>query len=237
MGISLNIATQLARIAPHLKDCRKGVMLGRQKMHLRRPGWQEELVRRLNAIGHSVSASDILQEDGFCETFLSAIGWPPMQSADFTPMEGAEHVFDLGGPLPPDLRNGFDLVYDGGTTEHVFDIAQAFRNVDAMLREGGVFVSNVGADGWFGHGFYQIGPDIPWRYWVASLGYEMIECCTFDRAGKAAPEPVPDPTGVPGGGFRRFDRPQFLFYAVRKRPRAAAPASVVQSHYVAYPRG
>ncbi len=181
MGISLNIATQLARIAPHLEGCRNGVMLGRQAMHLRRPGWREELVRRLNAMGHAVGPEDIFQPVGFCERFLSAIGFPPMESADFTPMEGAEHVFDLGEPLPPDLGGRFDLVYDGGTTEHVFDIAQAFRNVDAMLRDGGVFISNVGADGWFGHGFYQIGPDIPWRFWVASLGYEMIECCTYNR--------------------------------------------------------
>ncbi len=205
-------------------------------MHFRRPGWKAEIVRRLNEMGYSVKEEDLFQSDGFCESFLNAIGWPKMESLDFTPMEGAEYVHDLGQPLPEELKGRFDLVYDGGTTEHVFDIAQAYRNIDAMLKDGGIFVSNVGADGWFGHGFYQIGPDIPWRYWVGSLGYEMIECCTFNRANRKPPEPVPDPTGQPRGGERSFDNARFIFFAVRKRPRKGAPAPVVQSHYVSYPR-
>lgn len=236
MGISLNIATQLTRFAPHLKDCKNGVMLGRQKMHFRRKWWRREVVRRLNDMGYEATEVDIFQDDGFCEAFLSTIGFPKMESADFTPMEGAEHVFDLGKPLPPKLKGRFDLVYDGGTTEHVFDIAQSFRNVDEMLCDGGIFISIVGADGMYGHGFYQIGPDIPWRYWVASLNYEMTECCTFHRVHAEPPHPVPDPTEQHRGGSKSFTRSQFIFYAVRKRPRSQEPAPVVQSHYVSYPK-
>ena len=234
MGISINIATQLARIGPHLRDCRRGVMLGRQQMNLNRAGWKSELVRRLNAMGISCGIDDLLQDDGFCEKFLSTVGFPPMESADFTHLEGAEHVFDLGADLPSELEGQFDLVYDGGTTEHVFDIAQAFRNVDKMLKNGGIFLSNVGADGWYGHGFYQIGPDVPWRFWVASMGYEMIECVTYNRGDKSPPEPVPDPSGVYRGGEKSFSRPQFIFYAVRKLPRSAPPEQVVQSHYIKF---
>ena len=190
------------------------------------------MVKRLNQMGYVASTDSILQEDGFCETFLSQIGWPPMENADFMDAEGADYVFDLAEP-PPDALNGkFDLVYDGGTTEHVFDIAQALRNADAMLKEGGVFVSNVGADGWYGHGFYQMGPDVPWRFWVASLGYEMLECVTYNRRDSKLPEPVADPTDNFRGGWRTFDSPQFIFYAVRKMPRPDGPKPVVQSHYV-----
>lgn len=234
MGISINIAIQLARIAPLLKDCRSGVMLGRQKMHFRPKEWTPRLIEALAELGIEAGPEDLFQEDKFCETFLKTIGWPRMESLDFSAIEGAEHIHDLSLPVGPDLTGRFDLVYDGGTTEHVFDIAQAFRNVDAMLKPEGIFISCVGTEGWFGHGFYQIGPDIPWRYWVASLGYEMLGCWTFTRQETEPPRPVADPTGVPGGATMRFARPRFIFYAVRKKPREGAPKPVIQSHYVDY---
>ena len=163
MGISINIAIQLARIAPLLKDCKSGVMLGRQAMHFRPPDWKPRLIASLETLGINTTEEEIFQDDGFCEAYLSKIGWPKMESLDFSDIEGAEYIHDLSYPINENLEQRFDLIYDGGTTEHVFDIASAFRNVDAMLKDGGIFVSCVGADGWFGHGFYQIGPDIPWR--------------------------------------------------------------------------
>lgn len=234
MGISINIAIQLARIAPLLRNCRDGVMLGRQKMHFRPPDWTPRLIRELAALGITTTEADLFQPDGFCETYLKTIGWPALQSLDFSDIEGAEHIHDLSEPVGPDLTGRFDLIYDGGTTEHVFDIAQSFRNVDAMLRPGGIFVSNVGTDGWFGHGFYQIGPDIPWRYWGASLGYEVLGCWTFSRKGRDAPRVIVDPTGNPRGAEHRYREPQFIHYVVRKQPRDQAPKPVIQSHYVNY---
>lgn len=234
MGISINIAIQLAKIAPLVKDCRHGVMLGRQKMHFRPKEWTPRLIEALSELGIEATKDDLFQEDQFCETFLNTIGWPRMESLDFSAIEGAEHIHDLSTPVGPELTDKFDLVYDGGTTEHVFDIAQSFRNVDAMLKEEGIFISCVGANGWFGHGFYQIGPDIPWRYWVASLGYEMLGCWTFTRETMEPPREVPDPTGIPGGGSTRFNKPRFIFYVVRKKPREGEPKPVIQSHYIDY---
>ena len=234
MGISINIAIQLARIAPLLTGCRNGVMLGRQKMHFRRPQWTPRLIKALARQGITATEAQLFQEDGFCERFLQTIGWPALQSLDFSDIEGAEYVHDLSEPVGDDLKGRFDLIFDGGTTEHVFDIAQSFRNVDAMLAEGGIFVSNVGTDGWFGHGFYQVGPDIPWRYWGASLGYEVLGVWTFSRTGREEPRVIPDPTGMPRGAEHRYEVPQFINYVVRKMPRSGPPKQVIQSHYVDY---
>ncbi|WP_299828255.1 hypothetical protein [uncultured Roseobacter sp.] len=232
MGISINIATQLARIAPLLSECRNGVMLGRQKMHFNPRGWTPRLIGNLDRLGINATPENIFQPDGFCETYLETIGWPKLESLDFTDAEGAEYIHDLSLPLGDDLKCRFDLVYDGGTTEHVFDIAQSFRNVDQLLAENGIFISCVGSDGWFGHGFYQIGPDIPWRYWVASMGYKMLGCWTFDRAGREPPRVIEDPTSRSRGGEHRYQNPQFIFYVVQKQARAGDPLPVVQSHYV-----
>ncbi len=234
MGISINIACQLARIAPLLKDCRKGVMLGRQKMHFRPADWTPRLIGELATLGIVATEADLFQKDHFCETYLKTISWPPMESLDFSDIEGAEYIHDLGEPLPDELKGKFDFVYDGGTTEHVFDIAQSFRNIDGMLQDGGIFVSCVGTDGWFGHGFYQVGPDIPWRYWKASLGYDVLGCWTFSRKGRDAPRVIEDPTSNPRGAEYRYKDPQFIFYMVRKQPRDGKPKPVIQSHYIDY---
>ena len=85
-----------------------------------------------------------------------------------------------------------------------------------MLKDGGIFVSCVGSDGWFGHGFYQIGPDIPWRYWHASLGYNVLGVWTFSRRGTEGPRVIEDPTGKPRGGEFSYTKPQFIFYVVQK---------------------
>ncbi len=234
MGISINIAVQLARIAPLLSECRSGVMLGRQKMHFGPKGWTPRLVSELAGLGIEATPEELFQPDGFSERYLSRIGWPEMESLDFSDIEDAQYVHDLGTPVGPDLKGRFDLVYDGGTTEHVFDIAQAFRNVDEMLMDGGIFVSCIGTDGWFGHGFYQVGPDIPWCYWGASLGYDVLGCWCFPRKARELPTAIEDPHTARRGATQQFDKPQFLFYVVRKVPRDGPPKPVIQSHYVDY---
>jgi SAM-dependent methyltransferase len=230
MGISINIAMQMARCAPMVAGKTDGVMLGRQKMHFR-PAWRGRLVRNLAAMGVDAQEEALFQPDGYCERFLAAIGWPPLLSLDVTDSEGAAFVHDLSYPVGDGLRRRFDVIYDGGTTEHVFDIATALRNVDLMLREGGVFLSCVGTDGWFGHGFWQIGPDVPWRFWGATLGYEVLGVWTFPRSAPGAPLPIPDPTGRKGGATQAFNQPQFLFYAVRKTGEAESYPPTIQSHY------
>ena len=128
MGISINIAIQLARIAPLLKDCQNGIMLGRQKMHFRPASWTPRLIAELGKLGIEAGKDDLFQKDGFCETYLKTIGWPRLESLDFSAIEGAEYVHDLSRPVGKDLKNRFDLIYDGGTTEHVFDIGAAEFN-------------------------------------------------------------------------------------------------------------
>jgi hypothetical protein len=234
MGISINIALQLAYIAPLVQGCEGGIMLGRQKMHFNPPGWTERLIKKLERRGITATPETLFQEDGFCESFLQTIGWPRLESLDFSAIEGAEYVHDLSEPVGDALKEKFALIYDGGTTEHVFDIAQSFRNIDAMLKQDGIFVSCVGTDGWYGHGFYQIGPDIPWRYWHASLGYDVLGCWTMSRKGTERAARVPDPTNRPRGAEHRFDVPQLLFYVVQKKHRDGPPKPVIQSHYINY---
>ncbi|APG47703.1 class I SAM-dependent methyltransferase [Phaeobacter porticola] len=233
MGISINIAIQMARSTPFLEGKKNGIMLGRQKMHFR-PNWKSRLIEQLAKQGIVASEDDLFQDDQFCESFLKTIGWPALESLDFSAIEGAQYIHDLSEPIDGSLRKKFDVIYDGGTTEHVFDIASSFRNIHHMLKDDGIFISCVGTDGWFGHGFYQVGPDIPWRYWSATLGYDVLKCCTFNRTSREAPRDITDPAVNRRGAEHRYDSPQFLFYVVQKNGEKDTYPATIQSHYLDY---
>ncbi len=230
MGVSLIPAAFLLRNARHVADAKRGLILGRQKLSLR-ANRMERFLKLAPGYGLDLTASDLQQEDGFTETFFDRIGYPPMTALDFTAEEGAEIIHDLNLPAPDDLKEQFDLVIDGGTTEHIFYIGQSLDTCHALLKPGGVMMSFVSCDGWFGHGFFQTGPDVPWRYWHHARGYEMLEVTIVPRKSPGKVTPIPDPTGLPRGGEMALTGPHMLLYCARK-PMVAPPwKPPVQGHY------
>lgn len=231
MGISLIPAAFLLRNACHVKDARRGIILGRQKLHM--PDRRlDRFVSLARSSGLDLDRQDLEQEDGFTESLLTALGYPKIEAIDFTDKEGAEHIHDLNKPVPESLCEQFDLVIDGGTTEHIFYIAQALDNCHAMLKPGGVMMSYVACDGWFGHGFFQTGPDVPWRYWHHARGYEMLEVSIVPRKEPRKLTPIPDPTGERRGGELALQGPHMLLYTCRKPLKAPDYAPPIQGHYV-----
>ncbi len=233
MGISLIPAEFLARHRGAMAGKARGIILGRQKFHMS-PRRFARLLSHLKADGLELSEADITQDDGFTERFFSALGYPVIEAMDFTPQEGAQHIHDLNLPLREELHGKFDVVIDGGTTEHIFHIGTALDTCHQLLKPGGIVMSFVAADGWFGHGFFQTGPDVPWRYWHHARGYEMLEVSIVARGNPAKVIPIPDPTGRARGGVRNLTGPHMLMYAAR-RPLVDPPyAMPVQGHYVDY---
>ena len=230
MGISLVPGAFLARNARHVGDAANGVILGRQKLHLPKAR-TDRLVNVARGYGIDLSPDQVRQDDGFTERLLGALGYPPIEALDFTDAEGAQHVHDLNQPLPDHLHERFDIVIDGGTTEHIFYIGQALDNCHAMLKPGGLMLAYISCDGWFGHGFFQTGPDVPWRYWHHARGYEMLEVSVVGRKTPRKIVPIPDPTGLKRGGEMFFEGPQMLLYAARKPMAAPDYAPPIQGHY------
>ena len=231
MGISLIPAMFLARHAGAVSRDGRGLILGRQKLHMTERRLTRFL-RAARAAGLELTEAQVVQADGFTETLFASLGYPVIEALDFTDAEAATHIHDLNLPVPDLLRGAFDLVIDGGTTEHVFHIGQALETCHHMLKPGGVMMSYVACDGWFGHGFFQTGPDVPWRYWHHARGYEMLEVSIVARKVPGTVIPVPDPTGRARGGEMALSGPHMLLYACRK-PLADPPYTPpIQSHYV-----
>lgn len=231
MGVSLIPGMFLARNVRHLTDAKRGIIMGRQKLHLQGRKL-ERFVAALPSVGHVLTVEDVVQPDGFTETLLTALGYPTIEAMDFTDKESAQHIHDLNYPVPEHLREQFDVVIDGGTTEHIFYIGQAIDNCYQLLKPGGLMLAFIAADGWFGHGFFQTGPDVPWRYWHHARGCEMLEVSVVPRRQPRQIIAIPDPTGQPRGGERFLEGPHMLLYACRKPLDAPPYAPPIQGHYV-----
>lgn len=76
---------------------------------------------------------------------------------DINPSRQAEAVVDLNMPLPEEYRGQFDAVLDAGTTEHCFNVGQAFRNVASALKLGG-FAIHCNPMSCLNHGFWNFNP-------------------------------------------------------------------------------
>ncbi len=102
----------------------------------------------------------------FWQTFLAPSS---ITAIDFDGTEIARKL-DLNQPI--DIGQRFDIVHNAGTLEHVFDIAQAFRNIHNLTRPGGFMIHHAPFVGWVDHGFYALQPTLFWDLAEAN-GYRV----------------------------------------------------------------
>jgi len=90
--------------------------------------------------------------------FFLMFGLKEVHAVDYSEYEGADIVFDLNDELPEELCGKFDYVIDGGTIEHVFDVAKALKNVSAMVKTGGTVIHISPLVNFINHGFHSMSP-------------------------------------------------------------------------------
>lgn len=222
---------ELSRTAPLPGDV---LMLGRHRMQVKEKH-KPAIDRVLASHGLSLTYSDLDQPDGYAETFFRALGWDGVTTMDISDFEGAEILHDLNDPLPSDLEGRFALVYDGGTTEHVFDVAQCMENLARLTAPGGIIASCVPANGWFAHGFYQFGPELVYSYWKHGRGWDVLTCSMLPEMPRDKELPIPDPSAKGHRPRMRGKVPAqrvYLYYEVRKSEGAHAYRRALQTDYV-----
>lgn len=105
--------------------------------------------------------------------FFKMLGFKEVHALDYSKFEGADIVFDLNEELPENLNGAFDYVINGGTLEHVFDIAKAMDNMSNMVKKDGFIMHISPAVGWVNHGFYSISPTFFQDYYSAN-GFQIL---------------------------------------------------------------
>ncbi len=76
---------------------------------------------------------------------------------DYNEWTGDEIIVDMNHPIDMKYKNKFDLVIDPGTTEHIFNIAEAMKNILFVAKEDG-YVYHQTPLCHINHGFYNFSP-------------------------------------------------------------------------------
>jgi len=105
--------------------------------------------------------------------FFKMLGLKEVHALDVMPSDGADIIFDLNKELPEDLYEKFDYIIDSGTMEHVFDTANAIKNLSKMLKPGGIIIHILAAAGYVDHGFYSYSPGFFYDFY-SSNGFDVI---------------------------------------------------------------
>jgi hypothetical protein len=132
------------------------------------PARRAVLQRRL----HELLAGDAPHRGwDLAKVFYSAfLDYREIVAIDFHGTPAAQPI-DLNHPV--NLGRRFDIVIDGGTAEHVFNVHQFFKTCHDMTLPGGLMLHNNPFRGWLEHGFYNFNPTFYWDL-AAANRYEVL---------------------------------------------------------------
>jgi SAM-dependent methyltransferase len=106
--------------------------------------------------------------------FFRSLGFLSVDSMDCNEYEGASIICNLNKDIPNDLHNRFDVIFDGGSTEHVFNVPKAFENYNKMLKVGGLVIHSLPSTGCLDHGFYMFSPTLLYDYYSQNR-WEIVD--------------------------------------------------------------
>lgn len=167
MGIDRSGLNAILMSCKHIKNKQNLLTLGRQQIHTSQQN-NIDIGDKFNT-----NLSEIIYGN-YCETFFSSIGFRNIDSIDNSKYEGAKYVHNLNYPILEDFKNKYDYIYDGGTTQHIFNIPQVFENIIDMLNIDGLFVSVTCNNNFSGHGMYQFSPELYLSCFNKKYGMEIL---------------------------------------------------------------
>lgn len=100
--------------------------------------------------------------------FFRLMNVEELYTLDFNDYEHADIIADLNKPIPSEFQGRFNLIFDGGTLEHIFDIKQAMMNISLMLKPKGKIIHLSPTSNYIGHGFYSFSPSLFFDYYLAN---------------------------------------------------------------------
>jgi SAM-dependent methyltransferase len=152
----------------------------------------------------------------YAEPFFKALGVQHLVTIDASDFEGATLVQDLNLPIPDELKSRFDVVYDGGTLEHVFNFPTAIRNCMEMTKTGGRVILHTPANNHFGHGFYQFSPELFFRIFSNQNGFTVERMIAMEYGPRRQWYEVVDPEVIRQRGSLINAFPVLLLVQARK---------------------
>jgi hypothetical protein len=233
MGIDAHGAAWLLDRARSGVSFDRTLMIGRQNFFVGRREWQRLLARARDPVPPAWRSLDC-SPGAHAEPFFRALGATGVQSLDATAYEGADLIHDLNQPVPPGWRETRDVVFDGGSLEHVFQFPTALLNCLKLVKPGGRFIAYTPANNYFGHGFFQFSPELWWRALDQKAGFEIEKLVAVEFGWRVRMFEVGDPAEI-GGRVSLMNRAYVLLFVCARKtgptPESFGPG--MQSDYTA----
>ena len=106
---------------------------------------------------------------------LKMLGADNVYVADVSDYENPDFVLDLNEPVGAKYENRFDVIFDIGTLEHVFDVPTALESIVRMLKPGGCVILGYPVSNFIDHGFYSFSPTLLFDFFAAN-GFGDFSC-------------------------------------------------------------
>lgn len=167
MGVSKTTAFLLQELS------RKGLLGGSLlQLGVQRISPDAKAMNKSFSLEHGVSYS--FEAPSSKKQFWQNLGFKFVSSLDISDFEGAELIWDLNVPLGDSFAEHFDVVFDGGTMEHVFKTGCVIENIGRLLKVGGLVIHEVPCSNMVDHGFYSFSPTF-FKDYYTKIGYEIVE--------------------------------------------------------------
>lgn len=181
MGMLIYDALVLARVSQILQNKGRVLTLGVPRLYFDGGSFARH-VARLGISTPSPSKANFSDS----KDFFRRLGFEAVDALDVDAYEGANIVGNLNDrSLADRVPERYDLIFDAGTTEHVFDIPAALSTINTLLKPGGIVVHAVPANGFMDHGFWQVSPDAFKAFYAAS-GFSVLTSALFVLGAKPA---------------------------------------------------
>jgi len=90
--------------------------------------------------------------------FVEVLGATSCHSLDVSDYQQCEIICNLNQPIAQAHIGQYDVVFDGGTLEHLSNLAMALGNIFGLLRLSGIYYFGGPCNNWVDHGFFQFSP-------------------------------------------------------------------------------
>jgi len=168
MGLPLTVAINLIECSTEINK-EKVLCLGKQDLKFS----LTQLISSARTLRHKVDLSAFigLDDDQVLdqERFFKALGFSHVHTLDVNRYEGAEIIFDLNeDKTPEEFVDSYDLIFDGGTLEHVFNIGNALKHLSKIVRHDGIIFHSNPCNGYVDHGFFQVSPNLYFDFYLSN---------------------------------------------------------------------
>ncbi|MDT5060833.1 MAG: hypothetical protein QOH63_1292 [Acidobacteriota bacterium] len=151
-------------------------------------------------------------------TFFEMMGIKEYSDIDKFEDDAPCILHDLNTPVPSEFESRFNLIIDGGTLEHIFDVRQVMENIVRMCSESGWVVHLTPSSNYVDHGFYSFSPCFFYDFYQAN-GFGEFFCYILQVNPENLCEPSPYfeySYGMDMRGLLDPDRQILVFFAAKK---------------------